>query len=97
MNWPAMNCAGDSGKGTPVVEQLAGVLAVAAVFLAYLLVLQCMMAAALLLAQYTVIQGRALRTLIQEPPRPPLPEVQQDQDAAESPPFRVGGGLMRWE
>jgi len=76
-----------------VVEQLAGVLSVAALLLGYLLVLQCMTAAALLLSQFIAVQWRALRSLLVAPPRPATPEI-EDQDPLE--PYRVGGGLMRW-
>jgi hypothetical protein len=76
-----------------MVEQLAGVLSVAALLLGYLLVVQCMTAAVLLLAQYIAVQGRALWSLLTvEPTRPGRAQVEgQDQH------YRVGGGLMRWD
>jgi hypothetical protein len=60
--------------------------------LGYLLVLQCMTAAALLLSQYIAVQWRALRLLLAAP-WPVTPEV-EDQGQLE--PYRVGG-LMRWD
>jgi hypothetical protein len=76
-----------------MVEQLAGVLSVAALLLGYLLVVQCMTAAVLLLAQYIDVQWRALRSLLTvEPTRPGRAQVEgQDQR------YQVGGGLMRWD
>lgn len=80
-------------KGSPMVEQLVGALSAAALLLGYLLVLQCMTAAVLLLCQYIAVQWRALRFLLEGPHLPARPEV-EDQDRGE--PYRVGGGLMRW-
>jgi hypothetical protein len=76
-----------------MIEQLAGVLSVAALLLGYLLVVQCMTAAVLLLAQYIAVQWRALRSLLTvEPAQPSRAQVEgQDQH------YQVGGGLMRWD
>ena len=77
------------------IEQATGVVSVAVVLLAYLLVLQAMTASVLLLARYCALQWRSLRALLAvEPPRPaPAPQVRQDQDQPR--PYRLGGDL-RW-
>jgi hypothetical protein len=76
-----------------VVELVTGALAALVVAVAYLLVLQAMTAAMIMLAGYIVRQARALRSLLAEPSRPAMPAV-EDQHQPE--PYRVGGGLMRW-
>jgi hypothetical protein len=76
-----------------MAEQLLGVLSVAVLFLAYVLILQCLTAAALLLARYIALQVQSLRSLLGESPRTvPAPLI--DQDSGES--YRLGGGLARW-
>jgi hypothetical protein len=80
-----------------MLDQVAGALLWAGVVLAYLLLVEAMAAAVVLLARFTVLQWRSLRTLLsQEPPRRAGPMV-VDQDQAEAETFRVGGGLMRWD
>ena len=75
------------------IEQATGVVSVAVVLLAYLLVLPVMTASGLLLARYCALQWRSLRALLAvEPPHPaPAPEAHQDQ----SRPYRLGGDLRR--
>jgi hypothetical protein len=83
-----------------VVEQLAGAASVAVVVLAWLLLVEAMTAAIVLLAHFTVLQWRALRSLLTvEPPRPvPVSAGDQDQAHGESPrqPYRLGGDL-KWD
>jgi hypothetical protein len=80
-----------------MVEQLTGAAIAAVIVLCYLLILQTMTAAVVLLAQFIVVQVRALWSLVEwtptpgEPSRPPVPLV---DDQGE--PYRLGGGLARW-
>lgn len=76
-----------------MVEQMTGALAALVIGLGYLLLLQAMTVAMILLAGYIVRHMRALRSLLAEPPRPAMTAV-EDQDSSE--PYRVGGGLIRW-
>jgi hypothetical protein len=78
-----------------VVELVTGALAALVVAVAYLLVLQAMTAAMILLARYILRQARALRSMLAEPSRPAMPEV-EDQHQHQPEPYRIGGGLMRW-
>jgi hypothetical protein len=75
------------------IEQAEVLLGIVAGLLAYLLLVQALAAAALLLAQFAVIQWRNLLTMLTEPPDPAPIEV-QDQDQGE--PYSVGGGLLKW-
>jgi hypothetical protein len=83
-----------------MAEQLAGAASVAVVVLAWLLVVEAMTAAIVLLATFTVLQWRALRSLLTvEPPRAvpvAVPAGDQDQGDGEAPRVRIGGGVMRW-
>ena len=76
-----------------MVEQTTGALAALVIGLGYLLLLQAMTAAMILLAGYIVRQMRALRSLLAEPRRSAMPAV-EEQDSSD--PYRVGGGLIRW-
>jgi hypothetical protein len=62
-----------------MAEQLAGAGVGLVLVLGYLLLVQVMAAAVLLLAQFTLLQWRSLKTLLfQEPPRPlPVPAPAQ--------------------
>jgi hypothetical protein len=82
-----------------VVERMAGAGTVLVLVLGYLLLVQVMAAAIVLLAQFIVIQVRTLKTLlVQEPPRTPVtplvPATVEDQGEPQT--YRVGGGLRRW-
>jgi hypothetical protein len=75
-----------------MVEQIAGVFSVAGLVLAYVLLLEAMTAAILVLAQFTVAQVRALRTTLAlewSPPAPPTVDAQ--------PTYQLGGGLKKWD
>jgi hypothetical protein len=75
-----------------MVEQLTGAVMAVIVFLSYLMVVQALMAALLLLGQFTILQARALRALVESPQTTePAPVV---DDQGES--YRVGGGLLKW-
>jgi len=72
-----------------MVEQLAGAASASIIILAYLILLQAMTGIMLLLGQFLVLQVRSLRSMIAKKPSSemtPAPE-----------PYKVGGGLMRWD
>jgi hypothetical protein len=77
---------------------MAGAGTVLVLVLGYLLLVQVMAAAIVLLAQFIVLQWRTLKTLVvQEPPRTlPAPAREVHQARGEPEPYRVGGGLRRW-
>jgi hypothetical protein len=78
------------------IDHAEAVLGIMAALLSYLLIVQALMAAVLLLAEFTVRQWRHLAALLAEPPRPVLaPEVIEDDQA--EPHRRLGGAVIRWE
>jgi hypothetical protein len=83
-----------------MAEQMAGAGTVLVVGLGYLLLVQALTAAIVLLAQFIVMQWRSLRTLVsQEPPRTlpaPAREVHQAR-GDQTHQVVIGGGLRRWE
>jgi hypothetical protein len=78
------------------MEQLAGAASVLVLVLAYILLVQAMTAAAVLLSQFIVVQVRALWSLVAPswlpPPSSAVPPVVDDQGE----PYKLGGGLARW-
>jgi hypothetical protein len=83
-----------------MAEQMAGAGTALVLVLGYLLLVQVMAAAIVLLAQFIVIQWRTLKTLvIQEPPRTlPAPAREVHQARGEPvPTVQIGGGLKRWQ
>jgi hypothetical protein len=74
-----------------MVEQATGALLGTALVLVYLLLVECLMAVIVLLAQYFVLQVRALRRLLAA-----APQVAEAQPQGEAPDYQVGGGLIRW-
>jgi hypothetical protein len=69
-----------------MVDELLGALSVAALILCYVVVVECLTAAALLLARYIGQQARHLWAMLPEPP----------ERTPDSPLYRLGGGLKRW-
>ena len=69
-----------------MMGELAGAASVLVVVLAYVLLVQAMMAAICLLGQFLVIQVQKLWAMV--PPSKPEPEQL---------PYKLGGGLARWE
>jgi hypothetical protein len=69
----------------------AGMFAI--VVLGYLLVLQAMTAAVVLLAQFIVVQVRALWSLIMVERAASVPAPPVDDQGK---PYRLGGGLAKW-
>ena len=79
-----------------MAEQLWGAGTGLVVVLAYVLLVECLTAAAVLLCEFIVLRVRALRTLVGIAWSPQVPErlaVVEDQEPA----YRVGGGIMRWD
>jgi hypothetical protein len=79
------------------MEQLAGAGVVSIVVLGYLLLLEALTAAVVLLGQFLVLQIRALRSLVE--PRSPIP-APVIEPAPELPPDHqvvVGGGIKKWD
>jgi hypothetical protein len=72
-----------------MIEQLTGAASVAVIVLAYVLVVQAMMAAIVLLSEFIVLRIRALWTLVEVKSSASAPVVESDS-------YRVGGGLMKW-
>jgi hypothetical protein len=81
-----------------MAEQLAGAGVGLVLVLGYLLLVQVLAAAVLLLAQFTVLQWRSLKTLVQEPPRTlPAPAREVHQARGEPTGVAIGGGIRRWD
>lgn len=72
-----------------MVEEVAGATTVLVIVLAYVLIVQAMTAAVVLMAEFIVLRVRALRNLLAVEPEP----VRQPESA----PYRVGGGLLKWD
>jgi len=68
-----------------------GALVALVLVLAYALVVECMMAAIVLLSEFILLRIRSLRTLLKAAEKP------TGELAPAIEPYRVGGGLMRWE
>ena len=80
-----------------MVEAVTGAAIAGIVALGYVLLVQSMTAAFLLMSQFVLVQTRTLRALMAEPP-PAVPVIgDQDQGDGEAPRVQVGGGVMRWE
>jgi hypothetical protein len=71
-----------------MVEEVAGTATALVIVLAYVLIVQTMTVAIVLLCEFIVLRVRTLRSLLSVEPEP----VGQTEPA----PYRVGGGLMRW-
>jgi hypothetical protein len=84
-----------------VVEQLTGAGVWGIIVLGYVLLAEAMTAAIVMLAQFTVLQVRSLRTLaVVEPEEAPTPAPAVEPLAGERaahPQVVIGGGLKRWE
>jgi hypothetical protein len=75
-----------------MVEQLQDAGSVLVLVLGYVLLVQVLMAAIVLLGQFIVLQWRALRLLVFIEPPSTVPAEAQGQGE----PYRVGGGLLKW-
>jgi hypothetical protein len=84
-----------------MLEQVTGALLATALVLVYIVVVQLLMSAIVLLAQYFVLQVRALRRLLTSAPqvRKAQPQTGATTHVAgnQGQPYRVGGGIKRWE
>lgn len=74
------------------IEQVTGAAMAAVLVLGYVLLVQAMTAAIVLLAEFIVLRGRVLRSLLAIEREASVPEEPQGQKPA----YRVGGGLVRW-
>jgi hypothetical protein len=77
------------------MAELSGTAIAAIVVLGYLLIVQALTAAVVLLAQFIVVQVRALWSLVAPawlPPPSAVPPALDDQGE----PYKLGGGLARW-
>jgi hypothetical protein len=79
-----------------MVEAVTGAAVAGVIALGYLLLVEVMAAAILLLCQFVVLQARALRALWAEAPRPRVAPV-EEQDTAEGKPMYRLGGDVRWQ
>jgi hypothetical protein len=77
-----------------MAEQLWGAGTGLVLVLGYVLVVQAMTAAIVLLAEFIVLRVRTLLALVAVEQTEPTPVEPQRQP---EPPYRVGGGLMRWQ
>jgi hypothetical protein len=73
-----------------MVEQLAGAASASIIALAYLILLQVMTAIVVFLSQFLVLQVRSLRSMLasEKPTADSAPPIK---------PYRIGGGLMKWD
>lgn len=74
-------------------EQLTGAASVATLALCYVLLVECLMAAIVILGEFTVLRIRALRKLLKE-----LDDLAHEVAELEEPKTRiqVGGGIIKW-
>lgn len=79
-----------------MAEQVTGVASVAVVVLAYLLLVEAMTAAIVLLAHFTLLQWRSLCALLAEPP-PAVPEPARVEGQDQGQPYIIGGNVRRWD
>jgi hypothetical protein len=84
------------------MEQMIGAGIGTVVVLAYVLLLEAVTAAIVMLGQFLVLQVRALRSLVEPPSTPPpLPTPTPIREPApELPPDQqvvIGGGIKKWD
>jgi hypothetical protein len=82
-----------------MADQLLGAASVAVVVLAYVVLVEAMMAAVVLLAAFTVMQWRHLCALLAYRPPAPARELHESRGPGDDQGTRVriGGGLRHWE
>jgi hypothetical protein len=79
------------------MEQVAGAGIASVIVLGYLLLVEVLTAAIVLLAHFIVLQVRALRGLTAVEPKP-MPVVEPlSREAATNPQVVIGGGIRKWE
>jgi hypothetical protein len=81
------------------IEHAEVLLGIVAGLLAYVVVVQALMAATVLLCEFIVLRVRVLRTLLAEAPRPvPAPAREVHEARAEDQGvYVIGGNIRRWE
>jgi hypothetical protein len=77
-----------------MVEEVAGATTMLVIVLAYVLIVQAMTAAVVLLAEFIVLRVRALRSLLAIESQPEPARVSEEAPQAQS--YRVSGGLLKW-
>jgi hypothetical protein len=75
-----------------MIGQLWGAGSALVLVLGYVLLVQAMSAAVVLLAEFIVLRVRVLRSLLAIEREAPAPMEPRGQEPA----YRIGGGLMRW-
>jgi hypothetical protein len=71
-----------------MIEQVTGAASILVIWLAYVVIVECLTAVAVLLAEFIWHRVRSLRPLL------PSPRVQpQGQEA----PYQLGGSLVKWQ
>jgi hypothetical protein len=80
-----------------MVEALLGAASVAVAVLAYVVVVECLTAAVVLLAQFIALQVRSLRAALTGHPHPAAParEVHEARGDGDRQSYRLGGDV-RW-
>ena len=76
-----------------MVEQMTGAAIASIVMLGYILLVQAMTAAIVLLCEFIVLRVRSLWALL-------LNAVEKPTDSTPAPatePYRIGGGIRRWD
>jgi hypothetical protein len=80
-----------------VVEQLTGAGIGTIVALAYVLLLQVLMAAITLMCEFILLRFRELRKLLHAVEKPSGEVTPATELARTTEHYKVGGGVMRWE
>lgn len=76
-----------------MLDQLAGAASATVLFLAYVLLVECLTAACVLLVEFIVLRVRALRSLLVAVE--PVAPVEERQPQSRAEPYRLGGDI-RW-
>jgi hypothetical protein len=81
-----------------MADQFLGAASVAVAVLAYVVVVEALTAAAVLLAQFIMVRLGSMRALLGQPRPVAARELHEarGQDDDQPAPYHVGGGVMRW-
>ena len=77
-------------ESATMLESVAGAASVAVAVLAYLLIVECLIAMIALLTEFLVARLRRLWSLV------PSPQGREAHPQEGEPDYQVGGGLIRW-
>jgi hypothetical protein len=72
-----------------MIEQVTGATTALVLILAYVLIVQAMMAAIVVLAEFIALRLQALRNLVRA-------ELSTENDPEPAGDYRLGGGLLKW-